>query len=170
MDNDAYHAAVLELKDRVFSYSVYMLRDREEAQDVAQEALVRLWQHKDKVPNQPAAKSWLLRTAHNLCIDLLRRRTNRPQLDIDDLDTPPPADEPSPEDRTMSKQTLGEIMDGLSSLPERDRSLLLLREVEQLSYQEMCNLLDVPIGTLKAGLHRARGRLRERLAEQGVQP
>ena len=80
MDPRAFEQAVLEHKDRVHGYAAMMLRDGAEAQDVAQEALVRLWRHREEV--EPAlAVVWLLRTTRNLCIDRLRRRTVRAEVD-----------------------------------------------------------------------------------------
>ena len=67
MDNRAFEEAVSLHKNRVHSYATMMLKDSAEAQDVAQESLVRLWQHRSSV-DEPGARSWLMKTAHNLCL------------------------------------------------------------------------------------------------------
>lgn len=72
MDGDTYRQAVLTHKNRVFGYAVRLLGDRDDARDVAQEALMRLWEHREKVPELAAARAWLLKTAHRLCVDRAR--------------------------------------------------------------------------------------------------
>lgn len=72
MDGDTYRLAVRAHKNRVFSYAARLLADRDDARDVAQEALVRLWEHREKVPEVATARAWLLKTAHRLCVDRVR--------------------------------------------------------------------------------------------------
>ena len=74
MTTTEFEAAVLQHKDRVHSYARSILRDPEDAKDVAQECLVSLWRHRERVEPGAGCRSWLLRSAHNLCIDRLRRR------------------------------------------------------------------------------------------------
>jgi RNA polymerase sigma-70 factor (ECF subfamily) len=160
MEAEAYRQAVLELKDRVFGYAAQLLRDREEARDVTQEALIRLWEHRETVTDPAAAKPWLLRTAHNLCIDRLRQRRTRGTAALDDV-AEPVADAGSAPDRPSDARALrAEVERALGRIPPRDRALLLLREVHGHSYEELAALVDAPIGTLKSLLHRARARLR----------
>ncbi|MCU0232001.1 MAG: RNA polymerase sigma factor [Acidobacteria bacterium] len=160
MEAEAYRQAVLELKDRVFGYAAQLLRDREEARDVTQEALVRLWEHRESVADPAAAKPWLLRTAHNLCIDRLRQRRARGTAALDEV-AEPAADAGSAPDRPSDARALrAEVERALGRIPPRDRALLLLREVHGHSYEELAALVDAPIGTLKSLLHRARARLR----------
>lgn len=158
-----FQAAVLEHKDRVHSYARYLLRDSEDARDVAQECLVRLWQHRDRVEPGVACRSWLLRAAHNLCVDRLRRRRTRPEVPQLE-DSPEPADaRPDPLRRAQSIQ-VGRLLErALLDLSERDRAIVLLREVEGLPYEEIASLLSLNLGTLKATLHRAREKLRTAL-------
>ena len=80
MDNKAFERTVCMNKDRVHSYATMMLRDPTEAQDVAQETMVRLWQHRETV-RLDASRSWLMRTAHNLCIDRMRRKKVRAEIE-----------------------------------------------------------------------------------------
>ena len=77
MDHEAFESVVHEHKDRIYSYAARILRGAAEAQDVAQEALVKLWQHRERVEGE-TAHFWLRRTVHNLCIDRIRRRKASP--------------------------------------------------------------------------------------------
>jgi RNA polymerase sigma-70 factor (ECF subfamily) len=169
MDDGGYERIVMEHKDRILSYATMMLRDSSEAQDIAQESLVRLWQHRAGVDGDGAVH-WLRRTAHNLCIDRLRRRRSRPETCDEDAVARGVDPAAGPDRRAESGQMVGMLQRALAALPERDRAVILLREVQGLPYGEIAEILDVPLGTLKARLHRAREQLRARLTRSGVAP
>jgi RNA polymerase sigma-70 factor (ECF subfamily) len=169
MTTSEFQEAVLEHKDRVHSYARRILRDVEDAKDVAQECLVRLWRDRDRV-EQARCKSWLLRSAHNLCIDRLRQRSSRPETVVDDGSNDPADLQPDPERVTFSVELAGRLEQVLLELDHRDRAIVLLREVEGLSYEEIAELLGLKLGTLKATLHRAREKLRYALVRAEVTP
>ncbi len=169
MQDEAFDRAVLEQKNRVYTYAAMLLRDPIEAQDVAQETMIRLWQHKDKVETE-ATRYWLRRTAHNLCIDRIRRRNSRPESELEPAEGSTATADPDPE-RLAESGELGEaITAALAKLSTGDRAVLILREVQGLPYDEIAHALAVPLGTLKARLHRARENLRRRLTRAGVTP
>lgn len=169
MESGGFERMVREHKDRVYSYAAWMLHDLEEAQDVTQEALVRLWQHREKV-EIPSAKAWLMKTTHHLCIDRVRRRKSRPEVAAEALPVPPQDHGPTPDRLASSSETGRVIGQALSALAPQDRAVVVMREVQGLSYDEIARSLDLPLGTLKAKLHRARERLRRQLIEAGVTP
>ncbi len=168
MDIVAYERVVRGEKDRVYSYASRMLRHSTEAQDVAQEALVKLWQHRSRV-EPDGARFWLRRTAHNLCIDRIRRRRSRPEdTELQEIMT---ADSRGGPGRLAESAELGRLIENaLGKLAPRDRAVLILREVQELPYTEIAGILDIPLGTLKARLHRAREHLRAKLVRAGVAP
>jgi RNA polymerase sigma-70 factor (ECF subfamily) len=169
MDNVAYERVVRDEKDRVYSYASRMLRHPADAQDVAQEALVKLWQHRSRVEDE-GARFWLRRTAHNLCIDRIRRRRTRPEVDTE-LQENITADSRGGPERLAESSELGRLIEtALGALQPRDRAVLILREVQGLPYAEIAGILEVPLGTLKARLHRAREQLRAKLVRAGVSP
>jgi len=169
MDKDAFERVVREEKDRTYAYAARILRRPAEAQDVAQEALVRLWQHRDRVDDRTAG-FWIRRTAHNLCIDRIRRRQSSPEVEAE-LKEAISADPRVGPARLAESGELGRLIENaLAELPVRDRAVLILREVQQLPYAEIARILDLPLGTLKARLHRARERLRIKLVRAGATP
>ena len=169
MDSEAFERVAREQKNRIYSYAARMLRRPVEAQDVAQEALVRLWRHRESVDDK-TAQFWLRRTVHNLCIDRLRRRRSSPEVEAELKETISPDTAAGP-GRLAESQELGRLIeDALGKLPERDRAVLLLREVQGLPYSEIASILELPLGTLKARLHRAREQLRVKLLRAGVTP
>jgi len=170
MTTTEFQAAVLEHKDRVHSYARSILRDSEDAKDVAQECLVRLWRHHEKVEPGAGCKNWLLRAAHNLCIDRLRRRSSRPETSPGDDVAEPTDARPGPERLASSTEVGGRLERALLDLDHRDRAIVLLREVEGLSYEEIAEALGLKMGTLKATLHRSREKLRIALVRAEVTP
>lgn len=165
-----FETAVLENKDRVYSYARGILRDPEEAKDVVQESLIRLWRHREQVEAGPGCRSWLFRSAHNLCVDRLRRRSSSPERPGDDTGDNATDARPSPERLTSSIEVASGLERALMGLDHRDRAIVLLREVEGLPYDEIATLLDIKLGTLKATLHRAREKLRHALVRAEVTP
>jgi RNA polymerase sigma-70 factor (ECF subfamily) len=169
MDEEAFERVARGQKDRAYSYAAWLLGRAAEAEDVVQEALVRLWQHGERVETD-AAPFWLRRTIHNLCIDRLRRRRASPEVGVP-LDEGLGADPGCGPARLAESAELGRLIESeLGQLSPRDRAVLLMREVEGLPYNEIAGILDVPLGTLKARLHRAREQLRARLVRAGVTP
>jgi RNA polymerase sigma-70 factor (ECF subfamily) len=150
---------------KVYTLAVYLLANREEAEDVTQEVLVRLWRRgRDVVPEK--IRPWLVRVTRNACIDALRRRKGGSQVVIDDapgIDLHEPA--PGPERLAHSSQLGGKILRALETLSEPGRSVVILREIQGLSYQEIGEALEMPMSSVRVTLHRGRRRLREELKE-----
>ena len=169
MENAAYEQAATLLKDRVHAYAAHILRDREEARDVAQEALVRLWQNRGQV-DRDGAKSWLMRTTHNLCIDRIRKRKIRGEVEGETVIAFRPDTAPGPARLSESGEVGSRIQEALGKLKPLDRAVVVMREIQGMNYDEIAKALDLPLGTLKARLHRARERLRNRLVQAGVTP
>jgi len=169
MNQEAFERVVREQKDPSYSFAARILRHPAEAQDVAQEALVRLWQHRQTIDDR-TARFWLRRTVYNLCIDRIRRRRARPEVNAEIKDTISPDPRVGPARLAESAEMGRQIERALARLPARDRAVLILREVQELPYSEIARILDVPLGTLKARLHRAREQLRARLIREGVTP
>jgi len=168
MDAETYRRLVLQHKDRVTSYASWLLGDREEGIDVAQESLIRMWTNRDRV-EPGAARAWLLKTAYRMCIDRTRRRRVRREVG-DDVLEPTAHDAPGP-DRMAFAGEVGQLLArALGKLDATDRAAVLLREVQGLTYEEIADALDLPLGTVKAKLHRTREKLRRDLVGAGVCP
>ena len=168
-DQAAARTLTLRLTPRAFAQAFRMLGDRAEAEDVAQEAMIRLWKHRETVA-PGAAKSWMLTTTHRLCLDRLRRRGRWKETSIETPGAEQPSPDASPERSAGARQAVATLGKALESLGPQDRAVVVLREIEGLGYREIAESLDVPLGTLKARLHRARERLRQRLVSAGVTP
>ncbi len=170
MNEDAFEQAVRRHKDSVHGFATRMLRDRDEALDVAQESLVRLWEHRKRVRDD-GARAWLMRTAHNLCIDRIRKRKTRAEVAegeaIVDLQA---AQGPGPGRLAESGELGAGLEAALDRLDPVDRAVILFREVQGLPYQEIAEALGMPLGTVKARIHRSREKLRDALTRAGLVP
>jgi len=169
METEIYEQTARLHKNTVYAYASHMLRDSEEARDVAQEALVRLWQHRGTVETD-SARQWLMRTTYNLCIDRIRHRKVRAEVEGETIIPMKADNHPGPLQLAQSGELGKQIEEAMEALSPQDRTVLLMREVQGLPYDEIAGALDLPLGTLKARLHRARERLRSRLVRAGVSP
>jgi RNA polymerase sigma-70 factor, ECF subfamily len=148
----------------VFTYARYALRHTEDAEDVTQEVLVRLWKHHDSIEPE-RTRAWVMQVARNLVIDASRRR--RARTGVFTISAPGDARVASvPALETADGQTeqheIREILErAVAALDEPYRSIVIMREIQGLSYEEIASGLCMPLGTIKVYLHRGRQRLRE---------
>lgn len=169
MRRAAFESAVAEHGRRVFTLSVYLLNDREEAEDVTQEVLIRLWKRGSEV-DAGRLGAWLARVTRNRCLDVLRSRSSARYAvltsgDADVADTAAD-DRPGPEKRAHAAQLGSRIHDAIADLAEPYRSVVVLREILGLSYAEIQEVLDMPLNSVRVTLHRGRRKLREALREE----
>ena len=167
------HADFTELlashRDRVFTQSLYCLRDRRDAEDVTQEAFLRLWRQGDDVPADRVGP-WLSHVTRNLCIDLCRRRAAaRRHLGVADpeaLDTLPAADD---RDDPLAGLDLDDrqrhLLAALQTLPAETRSVMLMHYFEDRKLGDIATALGKSVSAVKVQVHRARKSLRLALGE-----
>lgn len=151
---------------QVYNLAVYLLGNSAEAEDVAQEVLLKLWHHIERVEPVKAG-AWLTRVTRNACYDQLRGRRSRQRVFQDGLDGVVEAADgnDSPEQLASSRDTDRLLQQALAGLEEPYRSIAVLREVQEKSYLEIADAMEMPLNTVKTYLHRARRRLREALKE-----
>jgi RNA polymerase sigma-70 factor (ECF subfamily) len=150
-------------KDWIYTYAYYFTGDRAEADDITQEAMIRLWQHLDAI-QLGSARRWIKKTVRNLCIDSARRR-RRITADSDGLDEHP-GSLIDPMDRAHDSLLADHIARALTRLPEKHRSVLIMREILDMSYRDISNTLQIPLNSVRVFLWRARSALRETLKKE----
>ena len=146
-----------------------MLRNKMDAEDTTQEVLVKTWKNIDKF-NILAAKQWILRTTHNLCIDYLRKRKNRSYKELTlneefsetfkDLHS-----ENDPLNEAHNKIMMEKVKNIIKKLPDNLKSVFVLYEIQGMKYKEISSSLNMPLNSVKVYLMRARKELQKELKE-----
>lgn len=144
-----------------------MLKNKMDADDVTQETMIRIWKNIESV-NTFAAKTWIMRTTHNLCIDFLRKRAIGfdKENEITELITESIATEESlhnPYLTTHNNIVVSKIKDAIQRLPQNMRSVFVLYEINEMKYKEIAKTLEMPENSVKVYLLRARKKLQEEL-------
>ena len=157
---------VKRYKDRVYGFAFHYLGTVEEAEDVTQEVFIRFWQHRMSVDEkQPIG--WLLRVTRNASIDAIRRRkTYRRTVSVDSEMVENVSEiKLSPEQDAEYSDFQMHLKRALDTLAEPYRSIVIMREIEEMKYNEISEALELPLNTVKVYLHRARKMLRDQLKE-----
>ncbi len=169
-DQNAFGEIVEIYKDKVFQLSFRMLGNRHEAEDIAQEAFIRAYVNIQSYNINLKFSTWLYRIATNLCIDRIRKKKPDYYLDAEVAGTEGltmysqiPAKTPLPEDDVESLELQDTIQREISKLPEKYRTVIVLKYIEELSLNEISEILDMPLGTVKTRIHRGREALRKQL-------
>lgn len=176
-DVDAYEALVKEYEKNVYNLALRMTGNSEDAADMSQEAFIKAYNSLGAFRGESKFSVWLYRIVSNVCLDFLRSKNRKPTVSLStenddgeevELDI---ADESqSPEyllDRSLTRDA---VRRGLSSLPPEHREILLLREIQGLSYEEIADVLGIEEGTVKSRIFRARKKLCTFLIKDGNIP
>lgn len=168
-EQQRYRFLIQQYKNKIYTYSLYMLKNKMDADDVTQEVMIRIWKNINSF-NALAAKTWIMKTTNNLCIDYLRKRAvalNR-EIEIDELfeDTySTNSNKDNPYLTTHFKMMASKVKEAIQRLPENLRSVFVLYEIQELKYKEISAALGFPINSVKVYLLRARKKLQEELKE-----
>ena len=173
-DVEAFRPLVQRYQRLAFSVALRMLGSRADAENIAQQAFVDAFNALDRFHGegrQHAFSTWLLRIAVNRSKDVLKskRRTEEPlERDVDGSEAAFAYDPPTPEANAFSDENRAQLEAALLSLPTKYREVLVLKDAEELSYEEIRAILQLPITTLKIRVVRARATLREIIESQGL--
>ena len=164
-DSTAFGQLVRRHQDRLFTSMVHLVGQREEAEDIVQDAFVQALQKLPAFRHSSSFYTWLYRIAINVA--LLRRRRSRPEVSMDH----PPigiAAEPvdpgeAPQESMLRAERSAQIQRALGMLSDEYRTILVLREIDGFDYETIGRVLEISIGTVRSRLHRARTQMREQL-------
>ena len=172
-DQNAFGEIVEIYKDKVFQLCFRMLGNRHEAEDMAQEAFVRAYVNIHTFNIKLKFSTWLYRIATNLCIDRIRKKKPDYYLDAEvagtdglNLYSQIAADTENPIDEVESLEIHDTIQKEILKLPEKYRSVIVLKYIDELSLKEISEILDMPVGTVKTRIHRGREALIKQLKKK----
>jgi RNA polymerase sigma-W factor len=162
-------------KASVYSICCRMVRNRTDAEDLAQEVFIRTFSVLDRYDPSYPFSSWLFRITSNLCIDFLRKEKggmvslDQPIEGSDgEMQRQLPAKVVKPDRAMETREMMATLEDAISTLPEHYRIIVILRHQEQMSYEEIADDLGIPLGTVKARIHRARNMIKEFFKKLGL--
>ncbi len=175
---EAYEKLISQYEKKIYALCVHFLKDPEEAYDAAQEVCIKIWKQLGSFKGQAKLSTWVYRMTTNQCLDILRKNKRKGQVVSLFLD------EETEEEEKLTDQTaiwqdmsshieqkeLGEVLkQGIGELKEDYKAVIILRDIEQRSYEEIASILELSLGTVKSRLSRARSTLRK-ILEQNKEP
>ena len=169
-DDGAFEQLVLAHQRQVYNLCLRICCNEADAMDLSQEAFIRAWHGLGQYQFGAEFSTWLYRLTRNVCIDFLRRKKRQQHVSLtfsDDedegkeLSVPDP--EPLPEERVIFNEKQAAIRAAMNALPVDFREILQLRVVQELPYEQIAQIMDLPVGTVKSRLARARLQLKKRL-------
>lgn len=166
-DRNAYGELVRIHHQGVIRVVYRMCADAGLAEDAAQEAFIRAWLNLHSFQPGTSLRSWLYRIAVNAALDVLRRESGKTAVEFETLHLADPQD--GPETALLQKERTAAVREAIGELSEASRSVLVLREYGELSYQEIAAALDIPVGTVMSRLNYARKQLRQSLQRTAMQ-
>lgn len=176
-DANAFEELVLKYEKTVYNLALRMVGDRDDASDMTQEAFIKAYGSLSSFRGDSKFSVWIYRIATNVCLDFLRSKSRKQQVsltvsDDDDedaqLDIPDP--KADPEQQLMQKMSMQSVEEGLKTLPDKQRQILVMRELGGMSYAEIGAALSLEEGTVKSRIFRARKRLCTFLLDSGNIP
>lgn len=176
-DERAFRLLVERYQKKVYAVALGMVKDREEAMDVVQEAFVKVHRSLESFKSDATFYTWLYRITVNVCIDVIRRRgaARSETVEFDEHIAHDLAEANlgavssqlgnNPEKAVLQREVGEKIQAALEQIPEKHRAILLLRELDGLSYEELAQALDIPKGTVMSRLFHARAKVQKLLSE-----
>ena len=173
-DNDAFSLLVEKYQTKVYNLALRMSGNEDDAFDLAQESFVRAWRNLGGFQFESSFSTWLFRLTSNICLDFLRARKRRAAVsltmtDDEDEETQLAVPDPgkTPEEAVIAAEDRALLTRALNELPADQRQILTLRAIDDLSYAEIAEILQLQEGTVKSRLSRARAALRNKLLQIG---
>ena len=172
-DAQAFRRLVEKYQRRVYQLALGMLKDPDDAMDISQETFVRVHRYLPSFKGDSSFFTWTYRIAMNLCLDAQRKRGRVERVDAEEGDEaeieaamdPPSHALAGPQRQALNEELKGKIEEALSTLSENHRAILLLREMEGLSYEELAKVLGIRKGTVMSRLFHARLKMQNKLRE-----
>ena len=171
-DGRAYDILMEQYHDAVFNIVYRMVRNKQEAEDLTQETFIKAYNSINSFKEEYAFSTWLFKIATNHCIDFFRKRKLKTysmdepvQYKEDEIKHEYASDDPTMEHRMIDSEKSRLIREAINKLPEKYRMAIILRHHEEKSYDEIAQILNLPLGTVKARIFREREMLKKHLKD-----
>jgi RNA polymerase sigma factor (sigma-70 family) len=162
MDLEAFQNRVLPAKNKLFRFALRMLGNHDDAQDVVQEVFIRVWNGREQMDQIQNMEAWCMRITKNLSLDRLRSIQRKGTDSLEKSYDVQHADG-TPDIKTELGESMQHVSQLIAALPEKQRQVIHLRDVEGYTYNEICDILELDMNQVKVNLFRARNAVREKL-------
>jgi RNA polymerase sigma factor (sigma-70 family) len=161
MNFEMFESRVLPVKNKLFRFAFRLLGSSEEAKDIVQEVFIKVWNGRDQMESIDNMEAWCMRITRNLSLDKIRARQRKATDPIEgsfDIQN----DARTPYEATENSENMQRISQLIASLPDKQRQVMHLRDIEGYSYNEICEILELDMNQVKVNLFRARNSVREK--------
>jgi RNA polymerase sigma-70 factor (ECF subfamily) len=162
MNLEAFQNRVLPAKNKLFRFALRFLGNEEDAKDVVQEVFIRVWNGRDRMDQIQNWEAWCMRITRNLSLDRIRSITGKQTQGLEETFEIREESLTPYESAEVSEQ-MQKISQMIGELPDKQRQIIHLRDVEGYSYQEICEILELDMNQVKVNLFRARNAVREKM-------
>lgn len=172
-DEASFELLINNCKTKAYNTALRYLRDEEDAMDVLQESLIKVFRHLEKFKGDCKFDTWVYRIVVNTCNDFMRKNRNQKNnlslyYSDDNGETPidVPDTSPTPSEVLDSKLTASYVIDCLDAISREQKEIIILRDIQGFTYEEISIMLDCSMGTVKSRINRARSKLKQKIMEQ----
>jgi RNA polymerase sigma factor (sigma-70 family) len=162
MNLETFQARVFPVKNKLFRFAFRLLGSSEEAKDIVQEVFIKIWNGRDQLGEIQNIEAWSMRITKNLSLDRLRQQNRRP-TDSLEKGLHIQNETLSPYEKTEISESMKRIDEMMAGLPEKQRQVMHLRDIEGYSYSEIGEIMEIDMSQVKVNLFRARNAVREKL-------
>lgn len=168
-DTKAFERLIINYEKLIYNVCYRIMTNPDDARDVSQEVLIKIYKNISKCNDIKTFKSWIYTIINNTCIDEIRKRKGKYTESLDatvnnedgEMDKQIPSNSLTPEQEIVKNETVNEVQIAISKLSENYRVLIVLRDIKGLSYEEIAQITNLPLGTTKSRLSRARKSLKD---------
>lgn len=164
----AFEELILQHEKIVYNVAFRMMNHSEDAKDLSQEVFLKAYKNLEKFDERSSFSTWLYRITTNTCIDEMRRRKGKQSYSLDaeleneegSIQQQMASEEETPEERLLREEGKSEILQALDTLSEEHKAAVILRDIRGMSYEEISEIIELPMGTVKSRISRARNQLK----------
>ncbi|QCX32510.1 sigma-70 family RNA polymerase sigma factor [Caloramator sp. E03] len=165
-DIEAFETLILSYEKKIYNLCYYMLKNMEDAKDASQEVSLKIYRSIQKFKGESKFSTWVYRITYNTCMDYIKRR--KEELSFEDILNSEGHIESKVENVIENRELQHDIKNCILRLSNDFRTIIILRDISGLSYQEIADVLGIEVGTVKSRLNRARESLRNELIKCGI--
>ena len=163
-----FETQVIPVRQKLYRFAYHLLGNEEDARDITQDAMVKVWQQKERMTELQNMEAWCMRIVRNLALDRLKSKKYRRSEELDKVVDMAVTQQDNPHEAAAKQDVMNSVHRIMRALPEKYRTIMQLRDIDGHTYQEIADILEIDLSDVKVNLHRARKSVREQLQKLQV--